>query len=202
VSGVILPELAWKPSGGYSQRHGSRIARVVVHRWGERIPVSELVEAALYAHVVTYLRDSVNRASAHVVMPGSIVPGQAAQLVKWSDFAWTEAAYNPTSVEVECADAIWVPDEHGVYDETGFEVTARIVAFLLASGGGLRDPAKRVLPPVWSHERGFCRHADLGVAGGDHPNCPTTDLARWRHFCSRVEFHFALGGFRPLWGVR
>lgn len=199
---TVLPNLAWKASAGASPRHGAPVVRVVAHRWGERIPVSEIAEDNLYHGVVNYLRDAKNRASAHIVMPGSIEPGQAAQLVRWKDYAWAQAAYNPTSVEVEFADAIWMPDEHGVYDEQGFEVGARMVAFLLATGGGLHDPRAKVLPPVWSHERGFCRHADLGAAGGGHTSCPTTDLARWRRFCSRVDYHWHLGGFRPLWGLR
>lgn len=198
---AILPELAWKASGGATPRHGSHVARVVIHRWGERIPVSELDEAKLYGGVVNYLRDAKNRASAHVVHPGTIAPGLATQLVRWSDFAWAEAAYNPTSVEVESADAIWIQDEHGVYDEVGLETLARITAFLLSTGGGLHLPTERTLPPVWSHERGFCRHADLGAAGGGHTECPTTDVARWRHFCSRVEYQWHLGQFRPTWGV-
>lgn len=199
---TVLPDLAWKPSGGYSLRHGATVSHIVIHRWGERIPVSEPAEVLEYGGVVKYLRDPKNRASAHVVYPGGIAPGEATQLVKWSDFAWTEEAYNPTSCEVESADAIWVKDENGVYDEIGFEQLARITAFLLATGGGLHPPAARQLPPVWSHVRGFCRHADLGAAGGGHLECPTTDLARWRKFCGRVEYHYALGGFRPLWGIR
>lgn len=199
--GIVLPEPAFKQSGGSSPRHGSKVSRVVVHRWGERIPVSEIAEAKLYGGVVSYLRDARNRASAHVVHPGTIAPGHATQLVKWSDYAWAEASYNPTSVEIEMADAIWVKDENGVYDETGFEVGARMVAFLLVTGGGLHPPAARLLPPVWSHERGFCRHADLGAAGGGHTECPTTDLARWRRFCTRVQHHYQLGQFRPVWGI-
>lgn len=203
MSAVVLPDLVWKPSGGYGVRpvHVWPV-RVVIHRWGERIPVSELAEQSIYQGVTNYLRNPANRASGHVVFPGTIVPGQAAQLVRWSDYAWTQAAYNPTSVEVESADAIWVRDENGVYDENGLEVLARITAFLLATGGGLYGPEARYLPPVWSAERGFCRHADLGAAGGNHLECPTTDIPRWRHFCSRVIYQYDLGGFRPLWGVR
>lgn len=202
MSGVVLPDLHWSPSGGYGHRHGSQIRHIVAHRWGEKIPVSEIAEDNTYHGVVRFLQDPSHSASAHVVFPGSIEPGKAAQLVRWGDYAWTEAAYNATSCEVESADAIWVKDEHGVYDEAGFEVLARIVAWLLATGGGLHDPRQKVLPPVWSHDRGFCRHADLGQAGGGHTQCPTTDLARWRRFCGRVQYHYHLGGFRLTWGER
>lgn len=198
VSATVLPELAWKPSGGFGHRAGAPVRRIVVHRWGNRYPADE---ESTYTGVVAYLRNPANRASAHVVYEGS--RGGASQLVRWTDYAWTEAAYNPTSCEVESADALWVPLAGGGYaDELGLEQLARIVAFLLATGGGLEHPSKHILPPVWSHDHGFCRHADLGEAGGGHTACPTTDLSRWRHFCSRVAAQYHAGGFRPEWGAR
>lgn len=194
----VLPELTWKPSGGHGPRQGSPVRRVVVHRWGNRYPADE---EQTFQGVVAYLRNPANRASAHLVYEGTA--GGCAQLVRWTDYAWTEAAYNPTSVEVESADAFWVKQANGTYaDPEGFRQLARIVAFLLASGGGLRDPARQVLPPLWSHEHGFCRHADLGQAGGGHLECPTTDLSRWRQFCLLVQREYHRGGFRPSWGVR
>src|SRR5581483_3115732 len=114
-----------------------------------------------------------NQASAHVVFPGSAVPGEATQMVAWDDKAWAEAAYNPSSDDIESADAIWLG-----HDPHGMAVLARIVAFRLHARG---------LPATWSAERGFCRHADLGSAGGGHTQCPTTDLALWRAFCGLVE---------------
>jgi len=73
----------------------------------------------------------------------------------------------------------------------GSDVLARIVAYRLH---------KRGLPPVWSHRRGFCRHADLGAAGGGHLECPTTDLPLWRHFVTLVRSELERGGFRATWG--
>jgi hypothetical protein len=107
-------------------------------------------------------------------------------MVRWGEAAWAEAAYNGTSDEVESADAIWLG-----HDAVGFRVLARIVAMRL-----------RVLelPPIWSAERGFCRHADLGRAGGGHELCPTTDLMLWRRFAAAVRQEAARGGFRAAWG--
>lgn len=180
-----LPELRWKPTTASGLRHGHPIELVVVHRWGVRY-VDKPGEKKSYAGVVAYFMHPANRASAHVVYPGGAVPGEATQMVRWADYAWSEAAFNPASVEVESADAIWLGK-----DEPGFEQLARIVAGMLHFHG---------LPPVWSDRRGFCRHADLGQAGGGHLECPTTDLKLWRKFVGLVQFEHERGGFRKRWG--
>jgi hypothetical protein len=181
---VKLPNLIWDPTTACSPRHGSQVSRVVIHRWGERY-VSEAQEAKTYQGVRNYFKNRGNGASAHIVYPGKDQP--TAQMVRWADMAWTQAAYNPTSDEVESSDELWLAP-----DPEELQQLARIVAFRLHVRG---------LPPVWSHERGFCRHADLGQAGGGHLQCPTTDLAVWRHFVLRVQYEFHRGGFRPVWGV-
>lgn len=181
----ILPALAWQPTAARGDRHGHPVDLVVVHRWGVRY-TSEHDEASAYHGVIRYFQNPANQASAHVVYPGSAAPGEATQMVVWRDYAWTEAAYNPAAQDVESADAIWLG-----HDADGFAQLARIVAYLLHMEG---------LPPVWSHRRGFCRHADLGAAGGGHPACPTTDLTLWRRFVSAVQREAKRGGFRPTWG--
>jgi len=191
VAGVVLPELHWHPTTAYSPRHGSTVELVVVHRWGVRY-TTEPAEAKSYAGVIAYFKNPANRVSAHVVYPGSAVPGEAAQMVSWDHMAWAEAAYNPVADEIESADACWTLEHDGkVADEHGLAVLARIVAYRLH---------KRGLPAVWSHRRGFCRHADLGVAGGGHLECPTTDMSVWRRFVSLVQHEHERGGFRASWG--
>lgn len=180
---AVLPNLDWRPTAACGSRDGAEVVRVVVHRWGI---ASTDAEAASYESVVRYFADPANEASAHIVFPGSAVPGRAAQLVAWEDKAWAEAAYNASSDDVESADALWLGE-----DAHGLAVLARIVAFRLHVRG---------LPATWSAERGFCRHADLGVPGGGHTACPTTDLAAWRAFCALVEREAGRGGFRPVWG--
>lgn len=182
---VNLPILDWHPTEARGDRHGHPVDLVVVHRWGVRY-TTEPAEAKTYEGVINFFSNPANQASAHVVYPGSAVPGKATQMVRWHDYAWTEAAYNPVSDEVESADAIWLGQ-----DEDGFRQLARIVAFLLT---------RRGLPPLWSHRRGFCRHADLGQAGGGHLACPTTDLALWRRFVRAVQAEHSRGGFRNSWG--
>ena len=182
---VTLPHLVWTPTAACGDRHGHPVELVVVHRWGVRF-TTEQAEQASYHGVVNWFGDTAHRASAHVVYPGSAQPDEATQMVRWSSYAWAEAAYNPVAVEVESADAIWLGD-----DLAGFEQLARIVGFLLTAYD---------LPPVWSHRRGFCRHADLGTLGGGHTACPTTDVALWRHFVRRVQVQHARGGYRRSWG--
>lgn len=186
-----LPDLQWHPTTAYSPRHGSKVELVVVHRWGVRYTDPDH-EKRSYAGVIAYFRNPANRASAHIVFPGSAASGEAAQMVSWAHMAWAEAAYNAVSDEIESADACWTMEADGrVADEAGLRVLARIVAFRLH---------KRGLPPVWSHRRGFCRHADLGAAGGGHTACPTTDLHLWRRFCRMVQDEHERGGFRASWG--
>lgn len=195
----ILPRLTWHASPNTGRRGSHPLELVVVHRWGVRV-TTETAEAASYQGTVNWLSNPVSKVSAHLVYPGSAAPAEATQLVSWRDYAWAEAAYNPVAVEVESADAIWVQLADGKRDEAGMAGLARMVAFLLASGGGLERPTAKALPPVWSSSQGFCRHADLGAAGGGHTSCPTTDIGLWRHFVSLVQAEYARGGFRPSWG--
>lgn len=185
MSGTVLPNLRWVPTQAKGDRRGAKVTHVVVHRWGVKY-VDEGEEASSYEGVVRYFQNPANQASSHLVFPGSAVPGQCTQMVGWDSYAWTEAAYNPTSDEIECADAIWLG-----HDPEGLAILARIVAFRLHVRG---------LPAVWSHETGFCRHADLGAAGGGHLECPTVDLVVWKHFVSLVQMEIDRGGFRPKWG--
>lgn len=182
---VVLPDLTWKPTAASGPRHGHAVTLVVVHRWGVRY-VSPKDEAKSYNGVVDYFLDPSHGASAHIVFPGTAVPGRATQMVAWDHYAWAEAAYNPASDEIESADAIWLGK-----DPRGMATLARMVADRLMA---------RHIPPVWSHVHGFCRHADLGAAGGGHTQCPTTNLALWRHFVSLVQSEYRRGGFRAHWG--
>jgi hypothetical protein len=65
----------------------------------------------------------------------------------------------------------------------------------------------RGLPATWVHgdkvlhgPGGFCRHADLGVLGGGHTQCPTTDLDLWHEFVGAVKFEYNRGAFKKVWG--
>jgi hypothetical protein len=179
---VVLPELDWVPTQACGSRGGAKVVRVVVHRWGVAY-TGEPAEARSYEGVIREFKNPANKASAHIVFPGSAVPGKATQMVAWNEMAWTESEYNPTSDDIESADAIWLGK-----DPVGFQTLARLVAMRLH---------ERKLPAVWSEERGFCRHGDLGVAGGGHTSCPTTDVAVWRAFARAVREQSIRGNFDP-----
>lgn len=181
----VLPNIKWEPTNNKGNRNGAVVSHVVLHTWGVAYK-DETAEAASYHGVINYFKQASSQASAHFVYPGSAVENEITQMVDYAHYAWTEAAYNPTSVEIECADAIWLG-----HDPAGFEQLAHIVGFLLHHYR---------LPAVWSHSRGFCRHGDLGMAGGGHLACPTTNMNRWKQFASRVEWNFNKGGYRKTWG--
>lgn len=185
VPPVVLPKLDWVPTQACGSRGGEKVARVVLHRWGVAYTGS-VAEANSYRGVIREFQNPANDASSHIVLPGSAVLGKATQMVPWSQKAWTQAAYNPSSVEIECADALWLGQ-----DPHGLQVAARITAFLLYKYG---------LPARWSKEQGFCRHADLGSLGGGHTACPTTDLSVWRTFVRMVQFEANRGDFLAQWG--
>ena len=183
---VVLPALTWVPSPNFYPGAEDRgVARIVLHRWAS--PLGTNAETKVhYEGVINLFKTTSSQVSSHVVFPGSADPGKATQMVAWKDSAWTEMEYNTTSISIESADNIWFGK-----DDVGMQVLARCVGFLLK---------KHNLPAIYSIEKGFCRHADLGQAGGGHTQCPTTDMAVWDNFVKRVQAEFARGGYRKTWG--
>jgi hypothetical protein len=186
-----LPQLKWEPTHNCGSRGGTPIRLVVVHRWGVRFS-DEHAEARSYKGVIDYFKKPASQVSAHIVYPGSAVPGEATQMVPWHQKAWAEAYYNPDSVEVESADAIWLG-----HDPAGFHQLAHLVAYLLHH---YHLPAHALTSSGIVHGNGFCRHGDLGSLGGGHTSCPTTDLHLWAAFGQLVKSEFHRGGFRHMWG--
>lgn len=184
VTTNVLPEIIWTPTQAKGARHGAKVQRIVVHRWGLKY-VSLAQTRRAYQGVINEFKDKSNEASSHFVFPGAAVPNEITQMIRYADYAWTQSAYNPTSMEIECADAMWLGK-----DPDGLEQCAHIVGFWLKHFK---------LPPVWSINSGFCRHYDLGQKGGGHSD-PTTDLRKWKNFVSRVQFHYKKGGYRTKWG--
>jgi hypothetical protein len=177
---VVLPTLAQHPSPNVSDRRGIVPYLIVVHR-----------PAGNYAgSLATLLDDSRpirERVSAHVLTDSN---RRAAQLVPWHRKAWTAAAFNSASYNVEVDDDAW-----NGRDPAAFATAARIVAYLCKRTG---------IPPVWSRSPldapGVIRHLDLGLAGGGHRD-PTTDVVLWRQFIAACMAEHRRGGFRPTWGV-
>lgn len=183
AGGVALPRLPWHPSPNHSTRRGIVPHLIVVHR-----------PAGSFGSALATLCDpdppggDDARVSAHVLTG---TRSRAAQLVAWDRKAWTCAAFNAASYNLEVADEAWVL--HG--DTKAWAEAARIVAFLCKRTG---------IPPTWArdplHSPGVVRHLDLGIAGGGHTD-PTTDVALWRRFVAAVRAEHERGGFRPVYGV-
>jgi hypothetical protein len=173
---VVLPPLHWVPSPNYSSRsRGSSIDLIVVHD----------TEGG-YEGACAWFANSHSQVSAHVVLKED--GSEATQMVPYSKKAWHCAAFNSRSIGLEMAGFA----KKG-YGPNEWAVAARIVAFFLH---------QHKLPAVWSRtgeDRGFCRHYDLGVAGGGHRD-PTTDDRVWRRFVGQVQAEYARGGFRKIWG--
>lgn len=177
-----LPKVVWEPTAACGDRHGSIVQHVVLHTWGGRY-TTEQAEKISYGGVIAEFKNTANEASSHLVFPGSAVPNEITQMVRLRDYAWTQAAYNPTSVEIECADAIWQG-----HDPDGLKQLAHITGYLLRL---------YKLPPVWSHDRGFCRHGDLGTAGGGHTLCPVQiPSAIWREFIHLTKANYKENRYR------
>lgn len=175
AAAVSLPPLRELLSPNRSSRHGQAVHLVVVHD----------TEGG-YQGAIRTLCDPDRDASAHVVIRED--GREATQLVPWGQKAWSCVSFNAVSDNIEAA---------GFHDRLGAQelrVLARVVAFRLHERG---------LPASWSRHGkapGFCRHYDLGLAGGGHTD-PTTHLAYWLRFVALVKLEARRGHFRPHWGT-
>jgi N-acetylmuramoyl-L-alanine amidase len=173
---VVLPKLKWRPSPNFSMRAaGTHVDLIVVHD----------TEGG-YDGAVSWFANSHSQVSAHIVLKED--GSEATQMVRYRDKAWHASAFNSRSIGLEVAGFA----KKG-YGEHQWAVAARIVAFLLHSHG---------LPTRWARGGrgpGFCRHYDLGQAGGGHTD-PTTNDRVWARFVKRVEAEAKRGGFRKTWG--
>lgn len=189
---ISLPaKLIQNPTEAHSSRNGARVRLVVLHRWG--VPYLDMEEESRsYQGVQNYFKDVEHKVSAHIVFPGSAKKNEATQMVPKSEKAWAESFFNSVSMDIESADAIWEGE-----DPKGMQVLARIVAFELWQ---FKLPAVYVNGSLAvKGMRGFCRHADLGSAGGGHFACPTTSMKVWKQFVALVQAESKRGGFRKVW---
>jgi hypothetical protein len=173
---VILPDLVWRQSPNFSSRGGAMVRLIVWH-----------ATMGAYAGAISWLCNPQAQASANAVERED--GGQATQLVQWGRKAWHVAAYNSVAEGLEMAGSgpSWPLQQ--------LRVAARIIAYRLHARG---------LPPRyarWGIGLGFCRHKDLGLAGGGHVD-PPMSLATWNLCKWLVKREAARGGFRPSWGRR
>lgn len=174
LPGVVLPPLTWRESPNQSARN-TDVDLIVVHD----------TEGG-YDGAVSWFANSHSEVSAHIVLKED--GSEATQMVAYSEKAWHASAFNSRSIGLEMAGFA-----KAGYGKAEWAVAARIVAFLLHKHGLKARWAKGGYGP------GFCRHYDLGEAGGGHHD-PTTDDVVWARFVHQVEDELNRGGFRPQWG--
>ena len=176
MAAVMLPPLVWRESPNQSDRAaGVKVDLIVVHD----------TEGG-YEGAVSWFANSHSQVSAHIVLKED--GSEATQMVAYARKAWHCGNFNSRSIGLELAGFA-----KAGYGEHEWAVAARIVAFLLH---------KHRLPGHWARHgtgAGFCRHYDLGFAGGGHSD-PTTDDTVWIGFVRRVQAELTRGGFRPEWG--
>ncbi len=169
-----LPALKFVASPNYSNRGGARVDLVVVHD----------TEGA-YAGAVAWFAEKRSRVSAHFVLREDGL--EATQMVDLAKKAWHVCAFNSRSVGLEIAGK-----ESVGYSDAAWLAAARIVAYLLHH---LQIPCRFAEAGVGP---GFCRHYDLGAAGGGHDD-PTVDAAKWSWFCGLVAAEYARGDLPAVW---
>lgn len=171
---LSLPPLKFVASPNYSSRGGARVDLVVVHD----------TEGA-YAGAVAWFAMSASQVSAHFVLRED--GAEATQMLDLAKNAWHVCAFNRRSVGLEMAGK-----ESAGFSDACWLASARIVAYLLHH---LQIPCRFAEGGVGP---GFCRHYDLGQAGGGHDD-PTTDAAKWAWFCDLVKAEYARGDLPAIW---
>ena len=170
-----LPPLKWIASPNFNPgRGGYRCDKIIVHD-----------TEGSYASAVAWFSQSRSRVSAHFVVKED--GSEATQMVDIGDRAWHVCAFNASTIGIEMAG----------FASKGFGskewlAVATIVAFHLHH---------LQLPNRWAKGGvgpGFCRHYDLGAAGGGHAD-PTTDPKVWLAFCNMVTAAYDHGNFPMAW---
>ena len=172
---MTLPPIVQKPSPNCYSR-APQVGLIVAHAC-----------QGSYAGSVAWFQNPASEVSAHLVV--SADGSEVTQCVPFNRIAWHVKKFNDTSIGVEMSG--WA--EKGFADAE-WATEARVIAFLLHAFK---------LPARWAHGgegQGFCRHYDLGVAGGGHSD-PTTDDGVWMAFVKRVQDAYAAGNFPATWGA-
>jgi N-acetyl-anhydromuramyl-L-alanine amidase AmpD len=168
-----LPPLKWVESPNFSERNGAPISLMVIHD----------CEGG-YAPSVSWFANSHSQVSAHIVLKED--GSEATQCVPLSKKAWHCVNFNSRSIGLEMAGFA-----KAGYSEKEWQIAADIMVALMK---------KFDIPVQWAQGgqgAGFCRHYDLGKAGGGHSD-PTTDPAIWSSFVKRIGAT-AASGAAPLW---
>ena len=159
---ITLPPLKQSPSPNFSTRNGGAVDLVVIHD----------CEGG-YGPSTNWFANRHSQVSAHLVLKED--GSEATQCVALAGKAWHVCNFNSRSVGLEMAGFA-----KAGYGENEWQAAANIIAFLL---NHYKLPVRWV---PYGQGAGFCRHYDLGEAGGGHSD-PTTDPAVWEGFVKRVQ---------------
>lgn len=146
------------PSPNHSSRGGASIRLIVLHTAEGALTIQSLG---------SFFANPASQVSSHAGADDT--PNTIGQYVQDSEKAWTVAAFNPESVNLEmCAFASWSTVEWLKHPH-----------MLANCAAWIREEAKLHGIPIvkltdaeaQGNGRGVCQHSNLGAAGGGHHDC-------------------------------
>jgi hypothetical protein len=148
----------WIPSPNFSSRGGAIVRLIVLHTAEGALTIEGLG---------AFFQQSSAQVSSHVGADDK--PGIIGEYVHAADKAWTVAAFNPVSVNIElCAFAAWSRDEWMKHPH----MLSNCAQWIAESAAQFHLPIKALTPAeAQGSGRGVCQHRDLGTAGGGHHDC-------------------------------
>jgi N-acetylmuramoyl-L-alanine amidase/Putative peptidoglycan binding domain len=163
---LSLPPLKWVPSPNYSSRGGQKVRLIITHSCEGN-----------YTGSISWFATARSQVSAHYVLKEDGT--ECTMTVRPSNKAWACCSFNPVSESIEMAGY-----EDKGFSDAALNAHASIVAFRLHSNG---------LPARFAEKgegEGFCRHLDLGAAGGGHVDWTQSDSV-WNAFVAKVQAAYA-----------
>lgn len=128
-----------------------------------RLFVIHVAQSSTQSGIDAWFKDPAAQVSAHFSIG---LEGAVHQYVKLDQIAWAEAYYNGRAISIE----------HVGYSGdklTREQLAASMKLLTWLHGEFSKVPLRRVSDPEGS---GVIGHGELGVAGGDHPDCPGTPI--------------------------
>jgi hypothetical protein len=147
----------WIPSPNFSSRGGANVRILVLHT---------AEGARTYQDLGHFFQGNV-QASSHVGADDT--HNTVGEYVHPQDKAWTVAAFNPVSENIEmCAFSDWSLDEWHRHPN----MLANCAAWIAEEAKRYNIPIEALTPnEAQGGGRGVCQHKDLGIEGGGHHDC-------------------------------
>ena len=163
----VLPKLKWVTSPNFhAGRNAPAVTQIVLHDC-----------EGSYAGAVSWFSQRQSDVSSHFVLKED--GKEATQMVHYADTAWHACAANAHSIGVEMGGVA----KRG-YPDVEIAAATNVVAYLLHR---FKLPCRFAEHGAGS---GFCRHYDLGAAGGGHYD-PVTDPKMWATYVAKIGAAYA-----------